>query len=100
MKLVSKKKFEITAFYLEDEHFIIYIASLTSLVLNFHSFYRVLLTFLLTNKALTLISLEYTNFTNIFFPRFIAKLFEHIGIDNYLIDLVDYWYYLMGISIA
>ena len=44
---------------------------------------------MVANKAPTSILNEYSDFADIFFPELALELFEHTGINNHVIKLVD-----------
>lgn len=89
MKLVRKKKFIIIILNLKNEIFKISVIFFASSDLDIYSYCRTQLVFLLANKVFITVSLKYTKFINIFFLKFIAKLFEYTEIYNYSIDLID-----------
>lgn len=88
IELVQKKDFIAVIFYLEDETFVVHVASIVSLKPT-HLFQRAQLVSLKANEALIIVVLKYTDFANIFSPVLAAELPEYTGINEYVIKLLD-----------
>lgn len=91
MKLLKKTKFAATAFDLNDEIFLLYIVFFINfnLDVNIYSFYKTKIALLKVEKTLIILLFEYTDFIDIFVPNFVAELPKYIGINNYLIYLIN-----------
>lgn len=90
VELIVKINFAVGAIGLEDETFVDLVASLViSNISDVYHFHRVFIILLQVNKALTIVFLEYLNFADIFSPKLVAKMQEHIGINNHEMDFVD-----------
>lgn len=86
IKLVGKKKFAAATFDLENEAFVIHVASIVSTTSNpVHPFCRFQIALLKADEAPTAILLKYTNFTDIFSLDLKVQLIEHTRINNYTI---------------
>lgn len=83
--MLGKKWFAVTAFDLEDEIFVIYIAFHT-ISKEIYSSCRAYITFLRDNKAPITVFLEYYNIADIFFPKLVVELSKQMEINNYDID--------------
>lgn len=70
--------------------FVVYLAFLASLDLGIdtHPFCRAQIASMIVDKAFTDVLSKYTDFANIFFTNFVAKLSKDIRINNHLINLV------------
>lgn len=90
MELIGKKEFATTAFDLDNETFVIYIAFLASfdLGLKIYPFSRAQIAFLKTDKTPISIFSNYADFAGVFFKNLAAKLLEYIKIKNHAIDLI------------
>lgn len=82
VEIINKKEFALARLNPEDEAFVMYVASIRGLV---YFSCEVLITSL-EMKEIT-VPTEYSNFTNIFFSNFAAKLLEYIEINNHSINL-------------
>lgn len=97
VELVGKKKFATTVFHPEHEIYIFHIGSVSfdmspstsSLELDVNTFYRLYISGLIDQEALTKVPNEYINFANIFSPVLVSKLPKHIAINNNAIKLVN-----------
>lgn len=88
VELVEKKEFTAIALDLRDEIFIVLVA----FVANSDSTYlsqRVQIVSLKKDKVFALDLPKYFDFTNIFFLVLVAELLKYIGINNYIIELLD-----------
>ena len=86
---MGKKEFAIAALNPEHKTFVIHVASFSSTPLNVHLFYRPWISGLITKKALTKIFNKYVDLADVFSLDLVSKLFEHTGINNHAIKLVD-----------
>ena len=92
---MRKKEFVIAALEPEYEIFVVHvasfcvIASLNSNLLDIYLSRKSQIVGLIAKKAFTKVSVEYTNFVNIFFPDLMSELLEHTRINDYAIKLVD-----------
>lgn len=86
--MIEKKEFIAKTLNLKDEIFVLYLASINT-DLDVYSFYREKIAFLKTDKAFTFDLPKYNNFTDIFSKNLVAKLLNHTGINNYIIDLIE-----------
>lgn len=91
MKFIDRKKFVIAALDADNETFVVYVTALNIKNRNMavHSSTAAQIELLKANKSLTTIPLEYFDYTDIFLPEFTAKLPEHSGINNHIIELDD-----------
>ena len=97
IELVSKKEFTAVAFNPESETFIIYVASLSSdmspssspFELNIHPFCRPQISDLIAKMTLIKVPAKYLNFADVFSLDLASKIFEHTGINDYIIELVN-----------
>lgn len=88
VKLNRKKEFVVAALNLEDEIFIVYVASL-AISYEIHFFYKAQIVLLKFNKALTIICSGYSYFADVFFLELTRELLEYTKINNQAIKLVD-----------
>ena len=93
---MGKKGFVVVALDSEYEIFIVHIASLSttflssiSLNANIHPFCRPQIADLIAKEAFIKVSNKYVKFVDVFSLDLVFKLFEHIGINNYTVKLVD-----------
>ena len=91
VELVEKKEFATATFNPGYEIFVVHIVSLEnpSQKSDVHPSCRAQIAALVANEAPTLISTEYSDFTDIFSPKLALKLLEHTRINDYAIKLVD-----------
>ena len=92
IKLVGKKEFAATALDLEDETYVVHVASFSSTPLtslNVHPFWEPQISGLIAKKALTKVPAKYSDFADIFSPDLAFKLPKHTGINNHTIELVE-----------
>ena len=97
IELVCMKKFAATALDLESKTFIVYVTSLSSIILpssfplkfDVHPSCRPQISGLIGKKALTKVFTKYLDFADIFLPDLASKLLEHIKINNHTIKLID-----------
>lgn len=87
MDLVEKKEIVAATLDLNDEIFIIHVASLVSS--DVHSSYQTQIAFLKANEAPTAVSTKYADIVNIFSPNLIAEFWEYIEINNHVIDIIN-----------
>ena len=92
---MEKKKFAAATLDLEHETYVVYIKSVSlvilpsSFLLNMHSFCRPQMASLIAKKASTKVFTKYLDFADIFSSDLAFKLLEYIGINNHAIKLVD-----------
>ena len=92
---MDKKEFAAAALDLEHETYVIYIGSVSSDALpnssplDVHFFQRPQISNLIAKKTLTKVPAKYSDFEDVFSPYLVSELPEHIGINNYAIELVD-----------
>ena len=94
---MSKKKFATTALDTEHETYVIYIGSISSVVLfssfppntDIHPFRKPQISSLIAEEAFTKVPAKYSDFTDIFSPDLVSKVLKYSGINNYAIKLVD-----------
>ena len=87
VELIRKKEFTIVALNLENETFIIHVASI-SLDSDVHLIQRAQIVLLKINKACISIFSKYANFVDIFSKNLAAKLPEYTRIYDYIINLI------------
>ena len=85
VELIGKKEFATIAFDLEDEAFIVYIATI-SYNLDVHPSQTAQIVLLKANETLVSISIKYTNFINVFSKDLVDELLEYTKINDYTID--------------
>ena len=90
MKLIAKKEFARVVFDIDSETFVIYVAILnikdTNMAVNPPWAAQILL--LKANKSITVFA-KHSDYTDVFLPKFIIKLLNHISINNDTIKLED-----------
>ena len=97
VELVGKEKFAVATLDSESETFIVHVASLSSdvspsfspLELNVHHSRRPQVFGLIAEEASTKISIEYSDFADLFSPDLASKLPKHTGINDHAIELVN-----------
>ena len=97
IKLVGKKKFVTVALNLEHETYVVHVGSVSSIAspsfsplkFDVQPFRRPQISSLIAEKAPTKIFDEYIDFADVFSPDLTSKLFEHTGINDHAIELVD-----------
>ena len=95
IELVDKKKFAVAVLDLEHETYVVHIRSVNSIALpNFspldvHPFHRPQIANLIAEEAFMKVFIKYADFADVFSPDLVSKLPEHIGINNYIIKLVN-----------
>ena len=91
IELVEKKVFAAAAFDPEHETFIVHVAFLESPSQedNVYPSYRAQIAALVANEAPTSISIEYSDFADVFFPEQASELSEHTRINDHTIKLVN-----------
>lgn len=90
VELINQKDFAAAALGKNNKAFIVYIASLAvSTKMTIHSSQTASIISFIIDKALVTISLEYSDFANVFSYESVAKLPEHTGINNHPIKLID-----------
>ena len=97
VELVGKKEFAVAVLDLISETFVIHIASLSSntspssspLKLDVLPSRRPHVSGLIVEEAPTKVPTKYSDFTDIFSPDLASDLFEHTGINNHTIKLVN-----------
>ena len=88
VKLIRKKKFAVPIFNLKDKAFIVHIASISQ-DSDIYSSQRAYIVFLKANKAPISVPSKYANFADIFSKNLVAKLPEHIKINNHTINIIE-----------
>ena len=93
-----KKKFAAVAFDSEHETFIVHVASFSLILLNtdISLFCKPYIAGLIAEEYSIKISIKYSDFANVFLSELPFYLFEHTGINNHAIKLVNgqqssYW---------
>ena len=97
VELVNKKEFAAAALDLEHETYVVYVGSVSSVMLpsssplelNIHPFHRPQMSSLIAKKAPTKILAKYLDFADIFFSDLASKLFKYTKINDHTIELVD-----------
>lgn len=89
MKLIGKKDFTVIVFNPDNKTFAVQIVFLTSFNLDIDNHFscRVEIAFLIVDDTLTVVLSEYTDFADVFFLDFAAKLSEYTRINNHPINL-------------
>ena len=94
VELIDKKEFTAATLDPENETFVVHVASLNSIaspkssLLNFHPFHRSQIAGLIDKKASTKVLKKYVDFVNILSLDLTSELSEHIGINDYAIELI------------
>ena len=92
---MGKKEFAAATLDSEYIIYVVYVGSVSSnmspssFLLDVHSSWRPQISGLIVKETLTKVSAKYLNFTDIFFLDLMSELFEHTGINNHAIELVD-----------
>ena len=92
---MDKKEFKAIVLDSKYETFVIYITLLNFVALPSSSSLNIYLICwpqiagLIAKKASIKVSAKYINFADVFFPDLASKLFEHIKINNHVIELVN-----------
>lgn len=86
--MVEKKKFVAVDFSFNEKTFVVHSVTF-SLNLEIYPFCKAQMASIFANNTFIMVFSKYTNFIDIFSLEFTAKFPEHIGINNYLIDLVN-----------
>ena len=92
IELMDKKEFAAAALNPEHETYVVHVASLsfTPLAsLNVHPSWKPQISGLIAEKASTKVPAEYLDFADVFSPDLASELFEHNGINDHAIKLVD-----------
>ena len=94
VELVDKKEFASAALNPEHETYIIHVGSVSSDMLpssslDVHPFRRPQVSGLIAEEAPTKVLAKYSDFADVFSPDLASELFEHTGINNHAIKLVD-----------
>lgn len=85
---MSKKKFAAWTYNIDHVIFMVYIVSFANLDLIYY-FHKTWIVFLKVDNYLLMILTKYTNFINILNSVQVAKLWKYIGIQDYIIVLLD-----------
>ena len=95
VELVGKKEFAAAALDPEHKTYVVHVGSVSSVAspssspLDVHPFLRPQIAGLISEEALTKVSIECTDFANVFSPDLASKLLEHPGINDHAIKLVQ-----------
>ena len=90
VKLIRKKKFAIAVLDLKYEAFIIYVIAFSIYFSDkMHPSKKAQIAYLKVDEAPTKVPNKYTDFTNVFSVKLIAKLRKHTEINDHTIKLVD-----------
>lgn len=87
MEIIDKKEFAIVILNKDNKTFVVHMAAVSIVDLNVHLSWHIQIA-LPKVKKVTIPS-KYTDYINVFFPNFTAKLPKHTGIINHFIDLID-----------
>lgn len=88
--MIKKKEFITIVIDPNNETFIVIVVFYFSFNkdIDVNYFCRAQIASLIVYKVLTIVLSKFTNFANIIFPDFVAKLYKYTKINNYLIYLV------------
>lgn len=81
----------------DDKLFVVQMVSLVvGINMTIHPFWMVQIASLIADKAFVTISVEYSDFADVFSPKSVAKLLQYTGIDDLSIELINnrqpsYW---------
>ena len=84
-----KKRVVIATLDSERETYVVHVAFLGSTPLNVYPSWRPQISGLIAKEVSTKVFDKYANFMNMFFPDLASKFFEHSGINNHAIKLVN-----------
>ena len=88
MKIINNKEFAAVALKADNKTFVLYVAALQEpTTMPIHPSYQFQVTIVTSKK--TRIPTKYANFSNVFSLDSGAKLLEHTGINDHLINLLD-----------
>lgn len=87
VELTDMKKFSAVVLDTKLENFVLYVAALP--VMTIHASRKAQIKALIAKKALSKLPAEYSDYADVFSPDIAIKLPEHIGINNYLIDIME-----------
>lgn len=82
------RKFIATAYDLNNEAFVIYVAFIDKNS-NIYPLSRPWITFVKADEISISVSFKYTNFIDVFFKSLVAKLLKYIAINDHTIKLVE-----------
>ena len=82
---MEKKEFAAAALDPEHETFVVYIASLSSTLLDV----RPQISSLIAKEAPSKVLAEYADFADVFFPDLVSEVLKHTRINDHAIELVD-----------
>ena len=85
VEVIDWKKFAATTLDKKEKSFVIHL----TFVFFFDNYHNVQQVLFYTNKTPIIISPKYFKFTDVFSPKYVAKLAEHTNINNHVIDLVE-----------
>ena len=92
---MGKKEFAAAELDPEYETYVVHVGSVSSVAspssspLNVHSLRRPQIAGLIAKEAPTKVPVKYVDFADVFFPDLASELPEHIGINDYAIELVN-----------
>ena len=92
VELVGKKEFAAATLNPEHETYVVYVASLSSTPLaslDVHLSREPQISGLIAEKAPAKVSAEYSDFADVFSPDLASELFEHTGINDHALELVE-----------
>lgn len=89
VELVKKKEVIAAALDLDDEVFVVYIASIINLKPIMYLTHQTQMVFMKVNKALTAIPSKYADFADVFSLDLAVEFFIYIGINNHTIQLIN-----------
>ncbi len=90
VELIGKKEFVATALDPEHEAIVVHVATLSvDLGDEIHPLRSVQIAYLKADEAPTKVPNKYANFADVFSPKLAAELPEHIGINDYAIELLN-----------
>lgn len=87
MELINNKKFIKKVFNIDDEIYVVHVATLDIEIPDFYLFWAVQIRFLKSNKALTIVPAKYSNYTDVILPELAIEFSEYTGINNHAIKL-------------
>ena len=90
VELIGKKKFTTAALDLEHEVFVVHVAALSvDSGDEVYPFKRAQIAHLKVDEASSKVPSKYADFANVFSPKLVTELPEHMKINDYSIELVD-----------
>ena len=92
IELINQKEFAVAVLGKDDEVFVVYVTSLAvGTKITVHPYWMVWIALLIADKAPVITSTEYSDFADVFSPKFTVELSKYIEINNHPIELIDYW---------